>query len=192
MAQLAGFETKFVGPLEESAEIFSKASVWIQPGGGSSLASETMLPALKENIKRFVSLGGGYVGFCAGGFFATEWIADRKIQGLGILPGTNDLYPEEEDAVIFPISWEGTRQIYWEGGPYFIPPAQQLAAPYEIMATYPNAMIASVRSVFGSGRVYVTGLHPEAPPSWRDYYKIQDSDGLDYDLAVKMIQWAAK
>lgn len=192
MATLAGFKTKFIGPGEVSAEVFQGASIWIQPGGKSSLTSKTMAPELKENIRRFVSTGGGYVGFCAGGFFATEWIADRKVQGLGILPGTNALYQEKAEAVIFPIQWHGARQVYWEGGPYFLPPQEKQNAPYEVMATYPNSSIASVRSQFGGGRVYVTGLHPEAPQSWRNFYKISDVDGLDYDLAVQMIQWAAK
>lgn len=189
MAVMAGFETKFVGPTEAQASVFEGASLWIQPGGQSSTASKAMVPELKQNIKNFVAHGGGYVGFCAGGFLATEWIADRGVQGLGLLAGTNALYPEKADAVIFPItSLAGVRQIYWEGGPYFLPPA----AGVEVMATYPNSAVASARSMYGSGRVYVTGLHPEAPPMWREYYKINDLDGLDYDLAVDMILWATK
>jgi hypothetical protein len=49
-----------------------------------------------------------------------------------------------------------------------------------------------VRASYGEGRVSVSGVHPEAPQWWRDYYKLQDSDGLDYDLAVGMIRWAAR
>jgi glutamine amidotransferase-like uncharacterized protein len=191
MARLAGYRFQFVGPEESSEAIFSEAKVWIQPGGKSSTASRTMAPKLKENIRNFVSKGGGYVGFCAGGFLATDWIADRGVQGLGLLPGTNALFPDEREASILTIQWGGSYEIYFEGGPYFLPPTTPDSRSFEVTATYGDGKVASVRSVFGSGRVYVTGLHPEAPPAWRNEFQLQDSDGLDYALAVEMIHWVS-
>lgn len=43
--------------------------------------------------------------------------------------------------------------------------------------------------MYGNGKVFITGLHPEAPQSWRTYYGINDSDGLDFDLVDEMISW---
>lgn len=187
MAQMAGLTVRYVGPEETDPQIFDDAKVWIQPGGKSSIVAKTMNSKLKDLIRAFINRGGGYVGFCAGGFLATKMIADRGIEGLGILPGTNDLYVEEEVRTLELSTPQGPRHVYWEGGPFFNLSATDVAEP---MSYYPNASIASVRAPYGAGRVYVTGLHPEAPQSWRDYYKIKDQDGLDYDMAIEMINWA--
>ena len=187
-AESAGFVAVFVGPDEVRKEVFEDAKVWIQPGGMSSTVAQTMLPDLKANLKRFVAEGGAYVGYCAGGFLATPMIASRGIEGLGLLPGLNGMYVEPNEAMLYDIQWNGkTRKMYWEGGPYFILGPNDTA---EVTATYPNGQAASVRAPYGLGRVYVTGLHPEAPQDWRDYFKMQDTDGLDVDLAVEMIRWA--
>ena len=81
-----------------------------------------------------------------------------------------------------------TRSVYWEGGPYFI-----LAPQYgvEVIAQYPDQTPAAVRTSFGHGRVFVSGPHPEAPQKWRDYFNLEDPDGLDADLAQDMVEWAA-
>ena len=50
-------------------------------------------------------------------------------------------------------------------------------------------MSATAAAMYGNGKVFITGLHPEAPQSWRTYYGINDSDGLDFDLVDEMISW---
>jgi glutamine amidotransferase-like uncharacterized protein len=151
-----------------------------------------MAEALKNNLRSFIDEGGGYVGFCAGGFLATAMIADRGVQGLGILPGTNALFEWNEDAAILPTQWkDGAHDLYWEGGPYFKLDLTQAAdAAAEVMGTYADGSIASLRAHYGQGRVYVTGFHPEAPEFWRTAYRLTDADGLDFGVAVKMVHWA--
>lgn len=192
MAQQAGLSPIFVGPSESNHGVFKNAVVWIQPGGTSKTVGMNMTEELKGWIREFVMGGGGYVGFCAGGFYATSKIGSLDDPGLGVIPGTSHLYENAPDHVgVFPITWNGRqRSVYWEGGPSFTVPTKGAGA--EITATYPDGSAASVRASYGLGRAYVTGLHPEAPQFWRNYYRLDDADGLDYDLAVDMIRWAKK
>lgn len=227
IAVRAGLTYSYVGPaipaeFQGSPEkvqtylrsLFEGAVIWIQPGGKSSQVSLAMASELKEAIRSFVSQGGGYVGFCAGGFFATARVGDTQNEGLGILPGATKQYlgvpPEviEKDlAVMVPTLWTAAggnqqaqiRSMYWEGGPEFVLSPSDLSS-VEVTARYvgtadPTGVtgaVASARTEFGRGRVYVTGEHPEAPWSWRNYFKLTDSDGLDLDLAVSMVSWAKK
>jgi glutamine amidotransferase-like uncharacterized protein len=191
VAQMAGLNPVFVGPAETDPNIFKNAAVWIQPGGHSRTVGRNMSDDLKDRIREFVHGGGAYVGFCAGGFYATARIGELKDAGLGLIAGRSKLYEKADaDATVLPLIWDGKeRQIYWEGGPAFYPPKD---GDVEVTATYPDGTAAAVRDRYGKGRVYVTGAHPEAPQNWRDYYRLADSDGLDYDLAVDMIHWAIK
>lgn len=227
VATRAGLNVTYVGPeipsqfqgtpekiQEYLRGIFENAVIWIQPGGKSSQVSKAMVPVLKEAIRSFVSQGGGYVGFCAGGFFATAKVGTTEFEGLGILPGSTRQYTgvppeaiEKDLGVIVPTLWTSAggnvqapeRAMYWEGGPEFILSEAEQAIT-EVTARYiepkdptgQTGPVASVRTQFGRGRVYVAGDHPEAPMSWRNFYKLNDSDGLDLDLAVAMIRWAKK
>ena len=192
MAELAGFNPVFVGPDETDPKIFDSAAVWIQPGGKASLVGRAMNEGLKDRIRAFVRRGGGYVGYCAGGFFATEKIGTLSDRGLGLIVGRSRLYKKVSgSAAVVDLSWAGSRrQVYWEGGPAFYPPPS--GAGVDITATYPDGSAASIRGMYGTGRVYVTGMHPEAPQKWYDYYHLTDSDGLDHELAVDMIKWATQ
>lgn len=188
-AEHVGLQVVFVGPQESDLSIFKNAVVWIQPGGKSSVVSKNMTAELKQAIRDFVAQGGAYVGFCAGGFFATEYIRDKEAIGLGLLPGKSFLYAGVSDSpVILPLTWNGVlRDIYWEGGPYFTATEKE---GVEILATYPDGSAATLRTHYGKGRVAVTGAHPEAPPQWREGLAIPDTDGLDYELAEDMIRWS--
>ena len=190
IARSAGFETHFVGPDSGSSSVFADASIWIQPGGVAATAAEAMSPKLKRNLRNFIARGGGYVGFCAGGFLATAEVGTSGVRGLGILPGWTSLRDGDQSAAILSINWDGNqRSIYWEGGPYFDFPND---SDVEVIARYPDGEPAAVRSGFGRGRVFVTGLHPEAPRKWLDYYKLKDADGPDADLVREMMAWVTE
>lgn len=209
-ARAAGFLVKFVGPEEPVSDIFLGAKVWIQPGGRAKKQIESMHPRLIEEIKKFVFAGGGYVGFCAGGFLATEkfgWETDKEpfeANGIGLITGKSwyyDLFDDHLDinnlAVIIKTKWLGQpREIYWELGPYF----ERQTSEHEVVATYPalpnsknqKEFILAMRGLAGKGRFYISATHPEAPQSWRDYYKIKDADGVDFDQAESMIKWVSE
>lgn len=197
LAKKAGFDPVYVGPKDLNAQstaaderaIFEEAKVWIQPGGYASTAMATMTPQLKTAIKKFIYNGGGYVGFCAGAFVSTSMVGTTKNAGLGIFPGGTKLYGSGVD--IKRVQWNGsTRYLYWEGGPYL----RNLPNTVEKIAFYPNGTTATARTHYGKGKVYISGLHPEAPQSWIDYSgkKDRDLDGLDFDLGIEMLHWVTQ
>ena len=183
----AGFDAKYVGDLDKDPKIFEGASVWIQPGGYAGVAMNNMSSELKANLKNFIFNGGGYVGFCAGAFVATSRVGTTSVRGLGIIPGNTKLYGK--GIRIFKSLWQGSeRYLYWEGGPYF----RNMASNIEQTASYPNGANAAVRTTYGKGRIWVTGLHPESPQWWKDESGYQDVDGDDRDLVAKMLHWVTE
>ena len=197
VAAKAGFDPVFVkekqllasSTPEDQEKLFKDAAIWVQPGGKSRTAMSVMTGRLKSAIESFVMKGGGYVGFCAGAFSSTYRVGTSFARGFGFMPGKTILYREvQSQAEMIPITWNGkVRHIYWEGGPYLT----RLPGRVEVVGKYPNGQVAAARSLYGKGRVYVTGLHPEAPQDWRDYYHLEDQDGLDEDLAIGMMNWAS-
>jgi hypothetical protein len=195
VATVAGYQCQYVGPTDLSnsataaqvSAIFGSAKVWIQPGGYADEAYNAMTTKLRSSIVSFVSSGGGYVGFCAGAFLAAS--------GFNIFPGDADLYSyqdigtsEDEDYNYLPIKWgTTTRDIYFEGGPYF----HNLSSAVEVMATFgTSSTVAAARVAYGLGRVYVSGPHPEAPAVWGTEDGNNDPDGNDYAIGAQMVQWA--
>lgn len=215
-AQKAGFKTQYVGPNENvGEEKWRQAAVWIQPGGRARVQILTMSAKLVGQIRDFVSKGGGYVGFCAGMFLAADkfgWVDEEdpknsfESAALGLISGYGyyfDEYDKElsEDhlAKILKVSWaDKSRYVYWELGPYFDRSVLK-DKRYSVIANYTDSKgkprsdrIMTLQGTFGSGRVSLTAVHPEAPEDWRSYYKITDPDGLDIELASDMIKWAAR
>lgn len=204
VALKAGFQPIYVGPkdLDDPKKgpitqiLLSTASVWVQPGGVSNQAYYSMTPSLRKALFEFVKTGGGYVGFCAGAFMATGRIGGTRDAGLGIFPGWTNIYYtwNENSSVTYSlekVKWGNQdRKVFFEGGPYIygVPSGQNV----EIMATYQYGAIAAARTEFGQGRVYITGLHPEAPVIWTEEDGVKDPDGSDQDLAAEMVQWAAR
>jgi glutamine amidotransferase-like uncharacterized protein len=204
MARLAGFRVEMFNQNGPTTTQLATAKVWIQPGGRARLQAEALGRGVREQARRFVSQGGGYVGFCAGAFLATETFGWEGYQnkGFGFLPGKSE-YDEVLDAKLLGTSsamtvllqgLNGARHMYWELGPYFLKQslkkgAEAIAWHFEGPTKTPR--IVSLRSRFGKGRVFVTGFHPEAPQSWYDSYHIQDPDGTDEAIAVQMIEWSS-
>lgn len=200
-----GYEVQFVGPQETSFEVFKNAKLWIQPGGSVREQYKAMHPSLKSNIVKFVKNGGSYVGICAGGLLASEgyfWDSTKdgpfKEMGLNFFPGYSTIYQvginpqgREVEIAIVPTLWDGVlRDLYWEGGPVFVPNKAWKAAKVETVSTYPNGYPATIRRKYHSGKVIVTAFHPEALPSWITWAKLTDKDGSDFDLLSSMITWA--
>ncbi len=193
VAHQAGFRTKFVGPNDLNNQstpaqiraLFADAKVWVQPGGISNVAFYAMSAKLKSEMIRFVSNGGGYVGYCAGAFLATDW--------FGLFPGSSSLYGynsarSDVGYAFLNMNWLGkNRKVYFEGGPYL----HHISSAAEITARFSGGAVAAARANYGQGRVYIAGPHPEAPAIWSEEDGIFDPDGSDQDLAEEMMLWAA-
>ncbi len=201
-AKLAGLVTRYAdnktlagNPSSEDIEnVFHDVAVWIMPGGDATNEVGAMSTALKTALKNFVSAGGGYVGWGAGAFASTAKIGKTNQIGLGVFPGMTAVYKSKAQhnrygATIEKTTWfNDFRFFYLEGGPALLqaPPSVEVVSRYDDQVS-----IAAARTVFGEGRVYVSGTSPEAPKWWWDGTGITDADGTDEAFAAQMIRWAA-
>jgi len=132
----------------------------------------------KEKIRDFIRGGGGYIGICGGGYFASEKVVWREqrlpMTPLGIFPGTakgpvDEIVPFPDQDVVKVNIVDSTHPItrtepdsiwilyYW--GPIFIPNKD---AEVNILARYDRGdYSAMVAFNYGKGRVFITGPHPE-------------------------------
>jgi hypothetical protein len=194
-AKNAGFQVIYMTPQTTDYSIFNTAKIWVQPGGTSETASIAMGQALRDRIRQFVADGGGYVGFCAGMFLASEMVGTTNQPGIGLIPGATKLYKTDgtNDHAIYLITLtEGTRYMYYAGGPYLdLTGVDQSAQPIQIMGYYPNGAIATIHTQFGKGRVAVSGFHPEIGDFYKRVQGFTDPDGGDEFYAQAMMKYAA-
>ncbi|MCK4421914.1 hypothetical protein KAW18_07675 [candidate division WOR-3 bacterium] len=132
----------------------------------------------KEKIRDFIRGGGGYIGICGGGYFASEkviWQEQRlPMTPLGIFPGTargpvDEIVPFPDQEVVkvnivdsrHPITRTEPDSIwiFYFGGPVFIPNKD---AEVNILARHSRGdYSAMVAFNYGRGRVFIIGPHPE-------------------------------
>jgi hypothetical protein len=164
-----GLEVRVVGPKEElrlGPDVLSRAVLYAQPGGGSLRRAWRKMERHAPALRSFVRSGGGYLGFCLGGYLAGE------TPGFGLLPGDADRWISSPGASIdhardatVQVTWAGVRrEVYAQDPPWFdLDPARGTA---DVLATYRNGLPAAVITPFGSGAVGVVGPHPEATADW--------------------------
>lgn len=192
--KLAGFDPMIVTPENMDPSLLETAKIWVTPGGKSATVSIALGAANREAIRKFVFNGGGYVGFCAGGFLTTHKVGTTKTPGLGIVDGKSAPYKKSPSGISLQAltTPSGIKYHYWEGGPYFSFTSSQ-ARKITITSRYKRTnQINGLETTYGAGRVSITGTHPEAPQWWYDDGEIFDLDGLDNEEAANMIKWAAK
>ena len=82
----------------------------------------------------------------------------------------------------------GYRSIYFSGGPYLIDQDTQTYTT----GYYDSGENASTESVFGKGKVIVSGFHPEVPSWFKRLRRKYDPDGNDFDIAIEMMKRAGR
>jgi glutamine amidotransferase-like uncharacterized protein len=148
-----------------TAAALAQAVLYAQPGGGELEPAYRHLREHRREIREFVAGGGGYLGFCLGGYLA------GATPGFGLLPGDTDRYIGSKRATVthhrdtvVDVRWrDRPRALFFQDGPRFLLDA---AAHATVLARYPNEEIAAVVVAFGRGRVGVVGPHPEATSDW--------------------------
>jgi glutamine amidotransferase-like uncharacterized protein len=180
------------------------------PGGDMYEYGNDISNAGKENIRQFVTDGGGYIGICGGAYFTGHtvyWQGDQiPMTPLALFPGTtsgpiHDIAPYPDCVMckidicdhLHPIteSEPDTAWIMYCYGPRLMP---DVNAQVDILGVYDitndPAMIAFT---YGDGRVFIIGTHPE-------YEEDSDRDGLtgdnehndrgsDWDLMKRATLW---
>ena len=134
----------------------------IVPGGNFDQIGKSLTSSTSANIRDAVHNGLNYLGICAGGFFA----GNSPYNGLNLTSGVRfGFYADEsrgirKAAVAIAGAGAATLDQYWEDGPQF-------TGWGEVIGKYPDGTPAIVEGTFGSGWVVLSGVHPEAPASWR-------------------------
>ena len=134
----------------------------IVPGGNFVEIGQGLDAGSTVRIRSAIGSGLNYLGVCAGAFFAGH----SPYNGLNLTDGVRfPFYAAEgrgirKSPVAISIPDGPTLDHYWEDGP-------QLGGWGEVVAQYPDGTPAVVQGTFGDGWVILTGVHPEAPESWR-------------------------
>lgn len=164
-----------IGAMTESQLISHK--LLIVPGGNSIKIGNGLTKTATTNIHNAVVNGGmHYLGICAGAFFGGYSIYN----GLNLTSGVwFNFYADENkgihiEAVTLKFPNSTTMDMYWQDGP-------QLSGWGQIINKYPDGTPSMVEGKSGNGWVMLTGVHPEAPASWR--YGLNFKTSLSTDLA---------
>ena len=150
--------------------------LFIVPGGDSVKIGNNLSSKATMNVRNAVAQNGlNYLGFCAGGFFG----GFSKYNGLNLTSGVwFSLYADyykgiHKESVLISFPSGKKLDIYWQNGP-------DLSGWGSVVGKYPNGRAALTEGHWGNGFVLLSGVHPEAPASWR--YGMSFSTPLDMDL----------
>jgi hypothetical protein len=134
----------------------------VVPGGNFIAIGESLTPSTAANIHNAVQGGLNYLGICAGAFLAGH----ASYNSLNLTSGVGfGFYAAERRGIrkaAVAIGGVSTLPIehYWEDGP-------ELTGWGAVVGKYPDGTPAIVEGPSGKGWVILTGVHPEAPESWR-------------------------
>jgi glutamine amidotransferase-like uncharacterized protein len=187
-------------------------ALWV-PGGNMYEYAEGIAAAGKEIIRGFIKRGGGYVGIGGGAYFAASEVIWRGNQlsmaPLGLYSGSAVgpikeifLYPEYGMCQVnlleseHPIARSEPDSIwvlyYW--GPALNPDPD---TPVDVLASYEiGGRPAMLAFDYGSGRVFLTGVHPEIEEDCdRDGVTLGDEfndHGSDWGLLANAVRWCLR
>jgi hypothetical protein len=139
----------------------SKYRLLIVPGGNFVDMGDSLTAGTTAKVRDAVLGGLNYLGICAGGFLAGSFPAPYNSFNLssGVQFG---FYPAGAPKAPVRITTPDGPALdqYWESGPRF-------TGWGEVAGKYPDGTPATVEGSVGQGWVILTGVHPEAPESWR-------------------------
>jgi glutamine amidotransferase-like uncharacterized protein len=178
----AGFRCERVHPDEIQAGRLAAFDVLIVPGGSGSKQAKNLGEVGRENVRKFVADGKGYVGICAGSYLASsdyEWslhLLNAKVRDRSHWArGTGEVMIKMRECSRD--LWElGATEIavYYGQGPLLIPDTKAGLPAYESLAEYASEIAkngapqgvmigttAIARAHYGQGRVICYSPHPE-------------------------------
>jgi glutamine amidotransferase-like uncharacterized protein len=155
----------------------------IVPGGNSITIGNNLSSTTTTNIHNAVTNDGlHYLGICAGGFFGGYSIHN----GLNLTSGVwFNFYADynkgiHKEAVEISSPASGALDQYWQDGPQF-------TGWGSIVGKYPDGTPAIVEGTSGKGWVILSGIHAEAPASWRTGMTFTTSVAVDNAYAGTLI-----
>lgn len=178
-----GYATADSVQLDEMGELqIREYRLLIVPGGNFERIGNSLTSRTTAHIRDAIQNGLNYLGVCAGAFFA----GNSPYNGLNLTSGSRfGFYAAEargirKAAVAITSAGGQTLSQYWEDGP-------QLTGWGAVVAKYPDGTPAIAEGTFGKGWVILTGVHPEAPPSWRHGMEFGTPVDVDNAYAAMLI-----
>ena len=160
--------------------------LFIVPGGNSITIGKNLSTTATTNVRNAIQKDGlHYLGICAGAFFGGRSIYN----GLDLTSGVwfnfyADYYKGiHKEPVEISRPGAGRLDIYWENGP-------QLSGWGSVVGKYPDGAPAIVEGKSGNGFVVLSGVHPEAPASWRWGMTFTTPLSVDLAYAGTLVQYA--
>lgn len=155
--------------------------VVIFTGGSGGKQASTLGLVGREQVRRFIEAGGGYLGICAGNYLACDgfsWglkVLDAKTKSSKWARGIGDVKIEfttkGREILGMP---EGLLDIHYANGPVFNPANDEGIADFEPLAYFRTELAengspvgaqihspAMVAGTYGLGRVLCSSPHPE-------------------------------
>ena len=148
-------------------------------GSGSGQANKIGL-AGREQVRRFVEAGGGYVGICAGAYLACDgfpWglkILNAKTPSPLWQRGRANLVIESTEAGQALLNLPNSTEVIYNNGPVLTPAKSQSLPEFEALAVFRTEVSkdpkhkglqvntpAIARGRYGRGKVLVSSPHPE-------------------------------
>jgi glutamine amidotransferase-like uncharacterized protein len=157
----------------------------IVPGGDFLAMGASLTPKARATVRAAVLNGLNYMGICAGAFLAGQ--ADYP--SLNLTNGARfDFYAAAREGTrktVVSISVPAGPPLdqYWEDGP-------ELTGWGDVVARYPDGTPAVVEGRAGRGWVMLTGIHAEAPDSWRHDLHFRTPASVDHEFAAALIDAA--
>jgi len=154
----------------------------IVPGGNFVDIGNGLTTTSTSNMRNAVRRGLNYLGICAGAFFA----GNSPYNGLNLTRGVRFKFYALENQNIrkasVPIAIAGSTTVdhYWEDGP-------ELSGWGDVVAKYPDGTPAIAQGTVGDGWVVLSGVHPEAPQSWRRGMTFSTPAEIDNAYAATLI-----
>jgi hypothetical protein len=147
---------------EMGASELSAYRLLIIPGGNFIDLGNNLTSGATANVRSAVQHGLNFMGICAGAFFA----GNSPSNGLNLTSGVKfGFYSDEargirKEVASITVAAGPTLEQFWEDGP-------ELSGWGAVVGKYPDGTPAIVEGNSGNGWVVLSGVHPEAPASWR-------------------------
>jgi len=180
-----GYKTADSGQLNAMSEQqLAGYKLMIVPGGNSITIGQNLTGDTASMIRGAVEdYGMHYLGICAGAFFGGYSIYN----GVDLTSGVwFDFYADENkgihvEPVLISFPGSGPLDVYWQDGP-------QLSGWGAVVAKFPDGTPAITEGQSGKGFVIFTGVHLEAPESWRGSMIFTTPVSVDLAYAGTVIQ----
>lgn len=213
MFEWMGYDVSLIDAGYVNKESLDDFGIICFPGGDMYRYADDITAKGKEKVRDFVKAGGGYIGICAGAYFAAEKIIwagkDIPTEPLGIFPGKavgiiDEIAPfpkyamcrvnvvDFEHPITAPDVYSLWVLYYW--GPRLIPTP---GTDVDVLGVYAvGGDPAMVALDYGTGRVFLIGPVPDieedSDRDGTDFAEEFDDLGSDWELMRKATLWCLK